>query len=161
MKIRKSTVDDLDSILSVYAHAREQMKINNNPHQWKDIEPRVNNIITDINNGNHYIIENNGDICGAFSMIPGEDPTYKYIEGEWLNDLPYVTIHKLASNNKYKGVFEMVMSYAFSHSKTVRIDTHEDNSIMLHLLKKFGFTFCGTIYLLNEEPRQAFQKTIE
>ena len=159
-KIRKSTKDDLPEILTLYQHAREEMKKNNNPHQWKDTEPRVENVIADISNGNHHILEKDGVICGAFSMLFSEDPTYAYIEGKWLNDLPYITIHKLASNNLHKGVLKAIIDYAFCFLNTVRIDTHEQNTIMRHLLDKYGFTLCGTIYLLNEEPRLAYQKTI-
>ena len=29
----------------------------------------------------------------------------------------------------------------------IRIDTHLDNRIMQHVIKKYGFTYCGIIYL--------------
>lgn len=160
INIRKSEIEDLARIEEIYAHARRQMKINGNPHQWKDSEPSIDKIINDINNKNHYIIMENGRICGVFSLIFGEDPTYKIIEGKWLNDLPYVTIHRIASDNIVKGILEAAVSYGFEHCNTVRVDTHEDNSIMRHLLKRLGFTYCGIIHLLNGEPRLAYQKTI-
>ena len=160
MKVRNSTLEDIEEISKIYAHAREQMIINHNPHQWRDSEPKLETVIQDIKNGNHYIIENNSEICGVFSMIPGKDPTYEHIVGNWINDLPYVTIHRIASNNRYKGIFDTAINYSFTKSKTVRIDTHMDNSIMLHLINKYGFTYCGIIYLPNSEPRLAFMKTI-
>ena len=160
ISIRKSTLEDIDDIIRIYAHAREQMKLNNNPHQWKDSEPSIDKVINDIKHGNHYILENKDHKCGVFSMIPGKDPTYSYIEGKWLNDLDYVTIHRIASDNTVKGVFDATISYAFERFNTVRIDTHEDNTIMRHLIEKNGFIYCGIIYLENGEPRLAFQKTI-
>ena len=160
ISIRKSTLEDLDDVLRIYAHARQQMKLNGNPHQWKDSEPSEDKIIRDIKQGNHYVVLNEGHICAVFSMIFGKDPTYSYIEGQWLNDLPYVTIHRIASDNSIKGVFNMVISYAFNQSNTVRIDTHKDNSIMQHLITRNGFSYCGIIYLENGEPRLAYQKTI-
>lgn len=158
MIVRKSTQSDLEAIEKIYEHARKEMKKNNNPHQWKDTEPSIDKIINDINLGNHHILENNGEICGVFAMIYEKDPTYSYIEGNWLNDEDYVTIHRIASNNLYKGVFDAVIAYAFAHSDNVRIDTHKDNSIMRHLIEKNGFTYCGIIYLANGEPRLAFHK---
>ena len=160
MKIRKATLDDLPELLKLYAHAREEMKKNNNPLQWADFEPTESKLVARINDGFHYIIENNRGICGAFSLIPGRDPTYSHIDGEWLNDLPYLTIHTIASNNKEKGILKAAIDYGFSQCNTIRIDTHIDNKIMIHLLEKYGFTFCGVIRLKNFEPRQAYMKTI-
>lgn len=161
MIIRKTNLDDMPYLNEIYSHAREEMKRNGNLLQWKDIEPKEDRLLKYIRAGHHYIVLNDNKICAAFAMIPGEDPTYKYIDGKWLNDNPYLTIHCLASDNSIKGIFHLIMEYAFKFEKTIRIDTHQDNAIMLHLLKKNGFIFCGTIYLENEEPRLAFMKTLD
>lgn len=160
MKIRKATLEDLDKLMEIYAYAREEMIKNNNPLQWANVEPEEEKIISRINDGVHYIIEENGNIRGAFSLIPGRDPTYEHIDGQWLNDLPYLTIHTIASNNTVKGILKAAIDYGFSICNTIRIDTHIDNKIMIHLLDKYGFTYCGVIRLLNLEPRQAYMKTI-
>ena len=160
MKIRKATLEDLDKLMEIYAHARKEMIKNNNPLQWANVEPKEEKIISRINDGVHYIIEENGNICGAFSLIPCRDPTYEHIDGQWLNDLPYLTIHTIASNNTVKGILKAAINYGFSICNTIRIDTHIDNKIMIHLLEKYGFTYCGVIRLLNSEPRQAYMKTI-
>ena len=160
MNIRKATLNDLEPLMEIYAHARKEMIKNNNPLQWGNIEPERTKIISRIENGFHYIVENNGQICGGFSLIPGKDPTYSHIDGAWLNDLPYLTIHSIASNNTVKGVLKAAIDYGFSHCNTIRIDTHRDNTIMIHLLEKYGFQFCGVIRLENLEPRQAYMKTI-
>ncbi len=160
MKIRKATLNDLEELMQLYAHAREEMIKNNNPHQWSTVEPEQSKVISRINDGVHYIIEENGHICGSFSLIPGKDPTYEHIDGQWLNDLPYFTIHTIASNNIVKGILKAALDYGFSICNTIRIDTHIDNRIMIHLLEKYGFTFCGVIRLKNLEPRQAYMKTI-
>ncbi len=160
MEIRKATLNDLDALMEIYAHAREEMIKNNNPLQWAKVEPEKSKVISRINSGVHYVIEENSQICGGFSLIPGKDPTYEHIDGKWLNDLPYLTIHTIASNNTVKGVFKAAIDYGFSICNTIRIDTHIDNKIMIHLLNKYGFTYCGVIRLLNLEPRQAYMKTI-
>ncbi len=41
----------------------------------------------------------------SFAFILGEDPTYQQIDGAWLNDQPYGTIHRIAGNGKIKGTF--------------------------------------------------------
>ena len=42
----------------------------------------------------------------------------------------------------------------------IRMDTHEDNKIMQHLLEKNGFIRCGTVHIFNGDPRIAYQKII-
>ena len=43
---------------------------------------------------------------------------------------------------------------------TIRIDTHADNVIMHHLLRKYGFAMCGVIRLADGAPRTAYIKTV-
>ena len=94
MNIKKSTIENLDDIMKVYAYAREQMKKNGNPTQWGNSNPTRIMIEKDIQNENNYIIEKNGVIYGVFSFIIGEDETYQYIEGNWLNDKEYGIMFK-------------------------------------------------------------------
>ena len=160
LEIRNSKMSDLEDIERIYQHAREEMVKSGNPHQWKNTEPKIEKIIKDINSNNHCIIVDENHICGVFSMFFKEDPTYRYIEGKWENDFPYITIHSIASDNTNKNILLTAINYAFQFRNTVRIDTHKDNKIMQHLLNKYDFKYCGIIYLENGEPRLAFMKTI-
>jgi len=160
MTIRKTTISDFPKLQEIYAHARSEMIKNGNPNQWKNISPREELIINDIKNGDSYVVLFDEEIVGVFSLILGKDPTYEVIEGQWLNNEPYGTIHRIASLNKVKGVFDEAINFAFTKTKNLRIDTHKDNSIMKHLLKTRGFTYCGIIFLLNGEPREAYQKVL-
>ena len=54
-----------------------------------------------------------------------------------------------------------ILDFAFQHTDTLRIDTHEDNKTMQALLTKNGFSYCGIIHLENGDPRLAYQKTID
>lgn len=92
-----------------------------------------------------------------FALILGEDVTYKYIEGKWLNNFPYGTIHRIASKQKVKGILRAAVSYGSRYTNNIRIDTHKDNKVMQHLLEKLQFRKCGIIYLLNGDPRIAYQ----
>ena len=40
----------------------------------------------------------------------------------------------------------------------LRIDTHENNKVMQHLILKNGFEKCGIIYVDDGSPRVAFEK---
>lgn len=158
--IRLSTRRDLDRIMEVYESARRYMRSNGNFKQWTGGYPDTNTILTDIAHNNHFLAEDcEGEILMVFSFILGEDPTYKEIEnGAWLNDRPYGTIHRIASNGMERGMLMACVRYCSSIIDNIRIDTHSDNSPMLNSLHKLNFSLCGVIYLADGSPRLAFQK---
>ena len=153
---------DLPEIREVYAYARELMKKNGNPTQWGDKFPPEEKILWDIEHGTGYaVVDDNGVICGVFAFIIGPDPTYAVIEdGKWLNDNDeYGTIHRIATNGKTHGVFDACIDYCQSQIGNLRIDTHQDNKAMLHLITSRGFQRCGIIYTSDDgTPRIAFQR---
>jgi hypothetical protein len=112
-------------------------------------------------------------IIGTMALIPGPDPTYSFIEGEWPGDAPYYVIHRIATAAPGRNVARVMFDWAFEHIRregqvpgrcfastdpisTIRIDTHRDNCIMRHILTKYGFTMCGVIYLADGAPRDAY-----
>lgn len=158
MEVRKATPEDIDTILAIYRRAREYMRKTGNPNQWKTTNPPKETLVRDIAQGNLYLLTDKDGIQGVFAMIPGEDPTYGYIEGSWINDAPYAAIHRVASAGSKRGILPACLRYCSQHFGNLRIDTHQDNRIMQHLLEKHGFTRCGLIYLENGEPRIAYHR---
>ena len=159
MTIRPSTYADLDALMAIFAHARSQMAADGNPTQWGDGYPSREQLMSDIQRGVSYVVEHNGQPCATFVFIIGEDPTYAYIEdGEWLdNTMPYGTIHRIASNGEQIGIFPFVLNWCSAQCSNIRIDTHQDNIRMIHLIKKANFTHCGIIYTRDNSPRMAYQ----
>jgi len=155
--IRKAKCEDLEQILKIYAQARAFMRAHGNLEQWKGGHPYREVLEGDIEKGQLYVLEE-GEICGVFAFIPGEDPTYGYIEGEWASSEPYAAIHRVASNGKVKGVFEQIVAYCAQRCSHLRIDTHKDNYPMQGAILKQGFTYRGIIYLENGDPRLAYEK---
>ncbi len=158
MQFRKATSADMPAIEKIYARARDYMRQTGNPNQWKDNAPAPALLQRYLEAGHLMLAEDIGQLQAVFALIPGKDPTYTYIEGQWLSDSPYATIHAVASAGKRQGMLAQCLSFAASLHNNLRIDTHHDNKIMQHLLKKHGFTQCGTIYLTNGEPRIAYQR---
>lgn len=159
--IKKASMSDLDELMKIYSAARKFMIKTNNPNQWGQTNPTVQMIKEDIENNNCYIVCSDNKIEGVFALIEGEDPTYNYIEGgSWLNNNKYVTIHRIASKGNIHGIFDFVINYCKTICKDIRIDTHEDNLIMQHLIEKKGFKKCGIIYLKNGSPRIAYHLSI-
>ena len=145
--IQPAKMSDIKSIMPIFDCARRFMSGTGNPKQWETGYPSKEIIECDIQNGNLYTIVDGDEIHGVFALIAGIEPTYSFIDGTWLNDEPYAVIHRLASNGKTKGIFDTAAGYAKLLYENLRIDTHEDNKIMRHLIEKNKFQFCGTIYI--------------
>lgn len=158
MQIRKATEKDIDVIMSIYERARKYMAENNNPNQWINGYPQKEIVMRDINEGISYVYLIDDQIEGVFVLLETPDPTYAVIEGAWLYNEPYVTIHRVASKGTRKGVLSDIVDWCSGKYVNIRIDTHKDNVIMQHLLEKKGFIKCGIIYLANGSPRIAFHK---
>lgn len=159
MEIRKSRLEDIPQIMPVYEAAKRFMRSKGNMTQWTGGYPSEEVIASDIAKGNHYLGIEDGKVICVFTFIIGPDPTYDVIEdGQWLNDKPYGTIHRIASSGMRGGLLAECVDYCFELIDNIRIDTHADNSPMLEGVAKLGFTRCGIIHLLDGAPRTAFQK---
>ena len=163
--IRKSELKDIPEMLKVFAVAVQTMRNNGNLEQWINYPPD-GLLEDDIRAGKSYVLEAEGEIVGTFFFSLEEDPTYLVIDdGAWLNDAPYGVIHRIASNATRRGVLETAINYCAQFSTNLRIDTHKDNTIMQHLLEKYGFQKCGIIYVQdavsNHSPRLAYHRCAE
>ncbi|MCM1555837.1 MAG: GNAT family N-acetyltransferase [Bacteroides sp.] len=143
--------------MSVYEAARSFMRKTGNGNQWINGYPSRQLIAADIAAGNSYVVEYDGRMAGVFTFIEGNDPTYDVIEGKWLHDRPYGTIHRIGSAGIVRGVADVCLAFCRSQGVSVRIDTHADNTPMLNWIKKSGFTYCGVIHVEDGSPREAFQ----
>ena len=158
MHIRKTTTNDLPSLMAIFKEAREYMAANGNPHQWVN-RPTEEDILTDIREGHSYVCVEEETVVGTFAYIPGPDPTYAVIyDGAWPDEGPYGVIHRIAGSKGARGVAAAAFGWAFEQCDRMRIDTHEDNHIMQDLLKKHGFCYCGVILLGDGSPRLAYFK---
>ena len=158
--IRKSTLADLPTILSLRDQAREIMRSYGNVYQWPDGYPRDDMFLKDIElGGSHVMQDENGTIVGTFALLPSPEVTYNVIyDGQWLNDEPYHVIHRIASTPDSHGILDALLDYCESRVANIRIDTHEANFIMRKGLEQHGYQYCGIIYLLDGNARLAYQK---
>ena len=158
--IEQATLSQLPQIMQVYAKARAFMAQNGNPLQWGQNYPPEEMIRQDILNGKCYVNQKDEEIAAVFYFAVEEDPTYRVIDGAWLNDEPYGVILRIAVAQNGKGVAGECFRFAMAQCKNLRIDTHEDNLPMQRCLAKHGFARCGIIYLEDGDPRIAYQKVI-
>lgn len=159
MNIRKSETMDFEAICHVYKCAREYMKNSGNPTQWGDKYPNETLITEDIESGRSYVLTDaDGKVRGTFVFAIGIDPTYNVIEnGTWLNDKPYGFIHRVANDGSIKGMFAETLAFCLKEIDNIRIDTHNDNKTMQHVLQKNGFALCGIIHIADGSERIAYQ----
>ncbi len=162
MKVRKAVEKDLGTLERIFDKARSFMKESGNPAQWIDGYPAPDRIMADIKNDDCYcVVDDAGHVVGTFAFIVGKDPNYKEIRnGSWLNDRPYATIHRLASDGTCRGVADTCFRWCLARQENIRVDTHADNKILQRFLQKYGFSFCGIIRVANGTERLAFQKEI-
>ena len=161
MTIRQAEEKDFFDILRIYARAREYMTADGNPTQWGKSFPPENLIKDDIREKRNYVVEADGGVHGVFAFIPGDDPTYARIEGAWMSDAPYGTIHRIASDGTVKGVFAAAIAFCKSRLSHIRIDTHADNKTMRCAIEKAGFKECGIIRVVDGTPRIAYELIAE
>ena len=154
--IRKATMEDLPRIEEIYAYARQFMEQTGNPNQWGKTDPPVAQLEVDIKEGKLHVVESDC-IHGVFFYTIGEDPTYAQIyDGSWISNEPYGTIHRIAGDGS-GGIVKTAVEYGKQQCSHLRIDTHEDNRVMQHVVEKLGFSRRGIIYIANGTPRIAYE----
>lgn len=156
MNFRKTTTEDLLEVLPIYQRAISFMRDTGNLHQWENFEDIKNKVIHDVQNGISYVgLSEKNEIQVVFSLIE-EEPTYQVIDGKWIDETKYHTIHKIVSKGNRAG--REALQYCLDEYGHIRIDTHADNKPMQHVLSELGFTYCGVIKLSDGSPRLAFEK---
>ena len=120
-------MEDVPVIMRLIEEARGIMRSCGNVNQWIGGYPSEETIVNDINNGHCYLCVEEGGEVIA---------SFAFIPG------PEPT---------YKEIYEG------NWLDDKPIDTHRDNVIMRHVIDRYGFTYCGIIYLLNGDERLAYQ----
>lgn len=99
---RKAEEADIARIWEIIGQAKAQMR-RLNSHQWDENYPALENIAKDIQSGNGYVFCNKENIAVTYGVISFDgEPAYKEIDGKWINDLPYMVVHRLAVADEMK-----------------------------------------------------------
>ncbi|WEV71926.1 N-acetyltransferase [Bifidobacterium sp. ESL0790] len=167
-RVRKANKEDLATIQSIFARARKLMAANGNLTQWGTTWPPIELIEEDIDKRRAMVlVDNDGDdgaerILAYFAVCEGEEPTYAEIDGRWLDDDAYVTVHRLASSGLRDHSAKACLDWVLVRYGNLRCDTHPDNKAMRHVFESDGFARCGIIHVMNvtttPSPRIAYQR---
>ena len=157
--IRKAEKQDLSRIYEIYEIARQFMRDNGNHAQWGEGDRPEELLEDDIQQGNLYVLEGDeAQIHAVFVFVEGPDPVYLHIEqGSWRSESEYAAVHRVASDGTVRGVLGIIMDHCKAQMPHLRIDTHEDNKVMQHVLEKYGFVRCGIVYMPDGNPRIAYE----
>ena len=158
--IRPAKLSDVQEIMEIIDYAKALQQEQGNLNQWGENYPLKQHIQSDIKQEESYVVVSTDQdgktyLVGTFCLMTKPEPSYATIEGSWLNDAPYVTIHRMASRQRGTGRF--IIESLKQNFSNIRIDTHRDNTSMLHLLSSSGFEYCGKIELVDGDgERLAF-----
>jgi RimJ/RimL family protein N-acetyltransferase len=170
MEIRKATINDTENILMIYEDAKRLLK-ESGSDQWQNGYPNIDSIRHDLKEDNLYVACLNQEVIGTAYISPMGEPTYKAIDGKWLNDEPYLVIHRIATKGTsyHHGVAKEIIRFSEQAAlqrgiNNIRVDTHFLNIPMQNLLKATGFKDCGIIFLNLPKPfenrRLAYHKVL-
>jgi ribosomal protein S18 acetylase RimI-like enzyme len=166
MLLRESTFNDLPEIMNIINQARAYLK-QNRIDQWQNGYPDQNDIRSDIERDNSYVLVAEEVLAGTAAVSFDGEKTYNYIKGRWLTTGNYGTVHRLAVSSAYRntGAAGIMMKHIEQLSienkaQSIRIDTHDENKAMRRFLEKCGFKYCGIIYLEDGSKRLAYEKLI-
>ena len=166
-KYRLANLNDIDEVMIAVEDARALLKEEGNG-QWQFGYPSRDDFINDIKNNNLYVVLTNDGEIASVCAITGYEEAYMHMyEGKWLTDYEYLVMHRVAVKAKYRGqgygkaLFEVFIDVAKNKGiKSLRIDTHKNNSLLLHLFDLFGFIYCGKAILPPDKDRVMYEKII-
>ena len=153
--IRKAEIQDLDEIMPMIENGRKHIQTYNIP-QWINGYPSVDTIAQDIENQRGYCLLDNDQIIGYFVVLE-YDPCYEKIDGAWINNEPYVAIHRAVTKSFNSGQGSKMFDELKKIYNHIRVDTHEGNISMNKCLIKNNFIYCGVIHLADGSPRNAYE----
>jgi len=170
MEFIKAQPRHLGAISRITFQAKQQLK-GMGVDQWQRGYPNREVWQADIARGEAWLAVENGEVVGAFTFLTEPEPSYAVIEGQWLAERPYASIHRVcvADGHKGRGVAGQMLAHGFEMARqqglsAVRVDTHRDNRPMQRAIAKAGFSYCGVIRLVggveDGNERIAFEKLL-
>lgn len=160
----------IDKMCEITEQAKRQLK-NLGLDQWQKGYPSREVWMDDAEKECTYLAVEGEEVLGIFAFQTTPDASYYEIDGKWLTDGDYASMHRVcvADNSKGKGVAGKMFEHGFKMARelgfdSMRIDTHPGNMPMQRALAKSGFMYCGKIRLVggceDGDGRIAFEKVL-
>lgn len=147
LQIREVTKTDFERIDELYDQARSFMASYGNATQWTNGFPNSSTLIPAMEKHQAFVCFDDAadnKVVGVF-VLADDEPAYTQDSVKWNSDQPYVVIHRLASESG-SGAGQFIFRNVMANNAYIRVDTHENNKPMLHLMDKLGFKYTGTVF---------------
>ncbi|WFD08903.1 GNAT family N-acetyltransferase [Tepidibacter hydrothermalis] len=163
--IRKAVLSDLDNIMEIIKETIKEMHSYNN-YQWDDNYPKSKDFANDIEKGDLYVEDMNGQVCGFICVNYLEPDEYNGLN--WSVNEKAMVIHRMAVDSRFrkKGIGTSLMKFAEelainNGSKYLKTDTYSLNTKMNTLFKKLEFKLIGEMsFLGKEKPFYCYDKLL-
>lgn len=166
MRSRYARKSDIPAIMTIIYQAQNrlcEMGVN----QWQDGYPDETFISADIDKKQGYVFIEKEKIVAYAAIVFEPDPYYQHIDGQWMDNQPYVVVHRLAVHDCYthRGAAKFILKTAEKKALrkkigAFRIDTHQGNHYMRNLIRQYGFTLCGIVQV-RDGKRMAYQLNLQ
>ena len=166
---RLATVNDLPDIQRIIDEARVLLARDGIP-QWQGPYPDLDTIREDIDREWSYVLDIDGHAVATSTLGQEPDPNYaELLSGQWApgSDTPYAAIHRTAITSGYRGhhlsrnLFCGLIDEAWRLGyRQLRIDTHQLNARMRHIIDEHGFRYAGVVFVRGNrnDQRNVYQK---
>lgn len=163
MEIRQAFPNEVVAVMAVLSSAKQFLaESGSSQQQGENGYPNEGDVFDDILQGQAYVAVVGGQIVAYAAVIDGKDEAYdKIYDGKWQhNNYRYITIHRLAVLRDFagQGIAQTFLQGLIEGQagSDFRIDTHEKNKAMRHIVEKLGFVYCGKVPI--DGQRLAYQK---
>lgn len=167
MNFRRAESDDMAEIMRITNAAKAQLR-QMGLNQWQKGYPSAEVWADDIAHKRAWLAVEGDKALGVFVFQTEPERAYSHIDGAWLTDGQYASLHRLcvAEDSRGKGIAGAMLRYGADMARAkgihaMRIDTHAGNLPMRRALAKSGFERCGEITLCEGcemgDSRTAFE----
>jgi len=146
MDVRRTSADERDAVLGLYAHA-SALQRSKGQVEWPAIDTAL--VEQEIEEGRQWHLRIDGALACVW-VVAYEDPQ---IWGDMKAD-PSVFLHRIATAPEFKGrrLVGEVVAWAIDHARDLgrthlRLDTVGHNEALIRLYTSHGFTFLGAKHL--------------
>jgi len=162
---RKAAISEIPAIWDILKQAIARRK-EDGSEQWQDGYPNPEVVQKDVDAGHGFVLTEGDTIIGYSAVLINDEPEYAKIKGKWLSDNDFVVFHRIAISENYLGkglakkILEHIEEFAIDNNiYSVKADTNFDNTAMLKIFEKSGYSYCGEVYFRGGE-RKAFEKIL-
>jgi len=161
-----ATPSHRDWILLQIDGCRQQMAAHQSG-QWQGKEPSLATIEEDIFHQRYYVLFEDNQPCGGAALM-NHEPGYDHLlEGQWLNQDPYMVIHRLFIAPLFQGrhlgkilLVQLELQVQEFHIHNIRVDTHALNQPMRGLLNRQHYQEVGKAWLPQAGERLVYHKVL-